>query len=401
MDVLFLSPGYPYEMPFFVRALAQAGARVLGVGDGPALGLPDWVRPHLHAYLQVDCSDPAKVLAAVKQRFGRPDRIEALWEPRVMLAAYLREQLGVPGLLPATAHHFRDKGAMKAVLRKHGVRVPRSGRATTQAEVRELAHQVGYPLVVKPIDGAGSAHTHRLDSEAQLEAVLPTLGGVAEVSVEEYIEGEEYTVDALVKDDVLVWAHVNWYRPKPIVARNDASLSPQDITVRRWTPRLQAGVELAKQATAALRPGTGFIHLEWFSRPDGEAVFGECAARVGGAHLIDNMNYATDRDWCRAWAELVVGRHPGPQPEMKYNVAVIFKRARGQGTIRAVEGLDEVKRACGRWLVVEDLLPIGARRRDWKATLKSDGHLIVRHPDLDRCLEMADLISDRLVLRAG
>ncbi|MEY4773924.1 MAG: hypothetical protein RIT40_959, partial [Planctomycetota bacterium] len=40
MDILFLSPGYPAEMPLFVRGLAQVGARVWGVGDQPKEALP-------------------------------------------------------------------------------------------------------------------------------------------------------------------------------------------------------------------------------------------------------------------------------------------------------------------------------------------------------------------------
>ena len=48
-----------------------------------------------------------------------------------------------------------------------------------------------------------------------------------------------------------------------------------------------------------------------------------------------------------------------------------------------------------------DLLPIGARRRDWKATLISDGYLIVRHPDLETTLAMADRVGTDLKLFAG
>ena len=32
---VMLSPGYPAEMPYFTRALAAAGATVIGVGDQP------------------------------------------------------------------------------------------------------------------------------------------------------------------------------------------------------------------------------------------------------------------------------------------------------------------------------------------------------------------------------
>ena len=40
MDVLFLAPGYPGEMPLFTRALAEVGARVIGVGDQHVDALP-------------------------------------------------------------------------------------------------------------------------------------------------------------------------------------------------------------------------------------------------------------------------------------------------------------------------------------------------------------------------
>lgn len=35
MHVLMISPGYPQEISYFTRALAWAGARVLGVSDQP------------------------------------------------------------------------------------------------------------------------------------------------------------------------------------------------------------------------------------------------------------------------------------------------------------------------------------------------------------------------------
>ena len=53
MDVLFLSPGFPSEIPEFVRGLSVVGARVWGVGVEPVGMLPTTARTHLHAYLQV------------------------------------------------------------------------------------------------------------------------------------------------------------------------------------------------------------------------------------------------------------------------------------------------------------------------------------------------------------
>mgnify|MGYP004471002301 CR=1 FL=1 len=45
--VIMLSPGYPAEMAYFTRALATAGARVVGVGDQPPSELPEPARAAL------------------------------------------------------------------------------------------------------------------------------------------------------------------------------------------------------------------------------------------------------------------------------------------------------------------------------------------------------------------
>jgi hypothetical protein len=48
-----------------------------------------------------------------------------------------------------------------------------------------------------------------------------------------------------------------------------------------------------------------------------------------------------------------------------------------------------------------DLLPIGAQRRDPAQTLISDGMVIVRHADLDSCIEIADRVGTDLRIIAG
>ena len=55
----------------------------------------------------------------------------------------------------------------------------------------------------------------------------------------------------------------------------------------------------------------------------------------------------------------------------------------------------------GEHIVHLDLLPLGAPRRDWTHTLISDGFVVVRHPDLDTTLEMADRVATELQLYAG
>jgi biotin carboxylase len=178
MDVVFLAPGYPGEMPLFARGLAEVGAHVIGVGDQPLVQVPEIARRALGQYVQIgswadEDAVVSTVLDAVRGR--NVDLVETLWEPTVLVAARLREAIGTPGMTVDQTIPFRDKGRMKEVLDAAAVRTPRSARATTAAGCREAAEQIGYPLIVKPISGAGSLDTYRLDSDGELEAALPRL----------------------------------------------------------------------------------------------------------------------------------------------------------------------------------------------------------------------------------
>jgi hypothetical protein len=405
-NVLFFSPGYPSEMPFFVRGLARVGVRVLGVGDQPPGALPPMAREHLSAYLQADrLWDEATMVDQVRAwapSVGGIDRVECLWEPGMLLAARLREALGVPGMTVEQTVPFRDKERMKQALDRAGLRTPRHRRCDTAAAVREAAEAIGYPIVVKPVAGAGSADTHRVEDAAGLERVLPRLFHVPEVSVEEFVDGDEFTFDTICSGGRILFRNVSWYRPRPLVQRTVEWISPQTIALRRLdVPELAGGIALGEAVLRALGFRDGFTHMEWFRTPKGEAVFGEIGARPPGAHSVDLMNYACDFDGFTAWAEATTHGRISESTERRHNVAIVFKRAQGRGRIQRIEGLDALLERIGEHVVAVDLLPVGAPRRDWLQTLLSDGYVILRHPDLATTMRMADLVGTDLRMYAG
>lgn len=405
MNVIMLSPGYPAEMPEFTRGLAEVGATVIGVGDQPASALPDKARRALAAYVQVrSLFDDAQVLAELRAALGgrAVDRVESNWEPLMLLAARLREAFGAPGLNVEQTIPFRDKEIMKRRLDAAGIRTPRHVAATTAAGCWEAAERIGFPVILKPIAGAGSADTYRCDSPDDLREVLPRLQHVAEVSVEEFVDGEEYTFDTVTVDGAIRYYNVAWYRPRPLIARSNEWISPQVIALRDPdAPQLAAGVRMGFEVIRALGFESGFTHMEWYRKADGEVVFGEIGARPPGAHQVDQMNYACDFDVYREWARAVTVRRFDAVLERRYNVATIYKRAQGQGRIRAIEGLAEFQHRNRERIVWNALLPVGAPRRNWRQTLVSDGFLMLRHPDLRATLELADEVGTGVRLYAG
>ncbi len=405
MDVVFLSPGFPAEMPLFVRGLAEVGARVLGVGEGPAAGLPEEAKRALHDYLQVPrLLDEDAVVREVRSRLrGRSvERVECLWEVGVVLAAKLREALSVPGMRVEQAILFRDKESMKQALDAAGVRTPRHARAHTAQEVREIAERFGYPLIIKPIAGAGSADTYPIHQADQLGRALELTRHVPEVSVEEYVEGEELTFDTVCANGEILFENVAWYRPKPLIARLNPWISHQAVALRDLSvPDVVKGRELGRAVLRALRFQTGYTHMEWFLTQKGEAVFGEIGARAPGARLVHAMNYTCDADLFRGWAEAVCHGSLSQDTSKKYNAALIFKRAEGDGRILRYEGLEAILAQHGEHVPVVDLNPIGAPRRDWQSSVVGDGWIVARHPDLETTLEIADKFSANLRLVAG
>ena len=405
MNVLMIAPGYPGEMPYFCRGLARNGARVYGLSDVPEQELPALARENLSGYLRVpNLTDEDAVVRAVAAGVGGHTvaRVVCLWEPGVVLAAKLREALSVPGMRVAQAQTFRNKDLMKQKVTAAGIRTARHASATSVAQVREAAREIGFPVIVKPIAGAGSMDTLKAASAAELESALAQVKSYDEVNVEEFITGEEFTYDTICIAGRIVYENVCYYRPNPLIARSTEWISPQTIALRDLSPAdVKAGIALGHEVLAALEFGTGFTHMEWFYTPKGEAVFGEIAARPPGARTVDLMNFVGDVDLFSGYAEADLKGTFSVSTERRYNVSNIFKRAQGKGRIRRIEGLESIMARFSEHIVHVDLLPVGAERRNWIQTLVSDGYVVVRHPDLEACYEISDAVGTDLQLYAS
>jgi biotin carboxylase len=405
MNVIMLSPGYPAEMAYFTRGLAAAGATVIGVGDQAPPALPPVAREALAHYVHVgSLADSGAVASTVRAvaRHVRIDRVECLWEPYMLLAARLREALGLPGLTVEQTVPFRDKERMKEVLGAAGLRVPGHQSADTVAGVWAAAERLGFPLIVKPIAGAGSADTYRAGSPAELDTIMPMLRHVPQVIVEEFIDAEEFTYDTICAGGQVLFENICQYHPRPLVTKMHEWVSPMTLALRDLdAPDLKGGRELGAAVLRVLGFGDGFTHMEWYRKADGEVVFGEIGARPPGARTVDVMNYATDSDLFAGWAEAVTHGKISQDTGKRYNAASIFKRASGTGRITHYEGLDRLLSDYGEHVAAVELLPVGTPRRDWRATTTADGMVIIRHPELPKALEIAQRFAAELHLFAG
>ena len=170
---------------------------------------------------------------------------------------------------------------MKEIVEQAGIRTPRAERSTTVAGCREAAERIGYPLIIKPISGAGSLDTYRIENDDELEAAPAALGHIDEVSVEEFIDGEEFTYDTVCADGSIAFYNIAEYRPRPLVGKQVEWISQQVIAHRHPDhPYLAEGKAMGEAVLVAMGFTSGFTHMEWY-RTAGEVVFGEIGARPG------------------------------------------------------------------------------------------------------------------------
>jgi formate-dependent phosphoribosylglycinamide formyltransferase (GAR transformylase) len=405
LDVVFLEPSFPANQREFVRALHAVGARVTGIGERPQESLDPELRHWLFHYHRVgNVTDEGQLERAVRwvQERVPVARLEAVVEAHVMAAARVRERCGIPGTSVQTTFLCRDKPAMKETLRAAGIPCAQSIGSGDAAEVRDFAARIGYPLIVKPRDGAGASGTVRVDGPQELERALSAagVGRGASVAVEEFIEGHEGFFDTITIGGEVVHEFVTHYYPNVLEAMRTRWISPQFVTTNRLDASGYRELrELGRQVVGALGIETSATHMEWFFGPRG-LKFSEIGCRPPGVRAWDLYAAANEFDIYREWAMAVVHGRPGQAPSRRYSAGMIALRPDRDGVIAGYEGLDEIHRRFGPWIIDQHLPSPGTPTQPVEAGYMANAWLRLRHPDYDGLRGMLDAVGQTVRVRA-
>ncbi|MGB3593284.1 MAG: ATPase [Ornithinimicrobium sp.] len=405
MNIVFVEPHFPKNQREFVRALAQAGAFVLGVGETPAEYLDDELRSWMGHYEQVgSVTDVEQMTAVVRhlQNWVWIDRLEATIESHTLPAALVREATGIPGTSVHTTWLCRDKPSMKEALRAVGVPTAASTGADNVEQVREFAAKVGYPLILKPRDGAGAAATSRVDNDRELETALGQFGPeTSSIAVEEFVEGHEgfYDTISIKGDPVLDFA--SHYYPGVLEAMRHRWISPQYVSTNRIDEGgLYAEIrEMGQRVCEALGIGTSATHMEWFHGPKG-LKFSEIGARPPGVGCWDLYSNGNDIDLYLAWAQAVLYGHTTLQASRSHSSGIIALRPDRDGQISHYDGLEDVENRLGRWIIDAHLPGSGTPTQPIENGYMANAWVRMRHPDYDVLRSMLDDVGSTVHVHA-
>jgi biotin carboxylase len=297
----------------FLRECHRQGCRVLLLTE-EKLRDADWPRDSIDAFYYLRRQmpiDDIKKGAAHLARTERIDRIVALDDFDVELAATLREYLFVPGMGETTARAFRDKLAMRRRARSAGIPYPPFVHTLNYAEIATWSGTYAPPWVLKPRSQAAALGIKKLHSSEELWRALDTLGdGQADYLLEKFIAGDVYHVDSIIFGLTVRFAIASRYETPPFVVAHQGG-----IFVTRTLPQEEKrSVELQQlnaKVLSSFRLLRGVSHTEFIRDHDGNFYFLETSARVGGAYIVDVVEAATGINLWREWARLEIAGEDG------------------------------------------------------------------------------------------
>jgi carbamoylphosphate synthase large subunit len=402
MNVIFVEPFFPRNQREFARALAEAGATVIGIGEYPADALDDQLKGWLYHYEQVrSVTDVEAMINAVRWVQGRlwVDRLEATVEAHIMSTAQVREACTIPGTSVRTAWLCRDKPSMKEALRAAGVPTAASAGVASAAEAHAFADQVGFPLILKPRSGAGASGTVRVDSAAALDHALGVFGGqgVDSIAVEEFIEGHEGFYDTVAVDGQVALDFASHYYPNVLEAMRTRWISPEFISTNRIDSAPEYGElrEMGRRVISALGIGTSATHMEWFFGPRG-LKFSEIGCRPPGVGAWDLYSQGNDIDLYRQWADAIVHGGTSAAPSRRFASGIVALRPERDGVISGYSGAEELQQRYGEWIIDAHLPSPGTPTQTVEAGYMANAYVRMRHPDYDELHGMLDAVGRTL-----
>ncbi|MFM9372977.1 ATP-grasp domain-containing protein [Streptomyces sp. Da 82-17] len=270
-------------------------------------------------------------------------------------AARIADLLGLPGPTAEAVETACRKDATRRVLAEAGVPGPRFAVCDSLAAAAQAARDIGYPLVLKPVDLCAGMFVRRVDDESELTAAFRALADFPVnargqrrdpvVLLEELLDGPEVSVET-----------VSYAGSAQVVGVTDKSVggAPAFIETGHMFPAAlpaadtEAAVDTAVRAVKALGLDEVVTHTEIKLTADGPRVV-EVNPRPAGNRITELVRHVTGIDLAAAAVDVALGR----QPDLSRRATGLASAAIGflvpdtGGTLTAVDGADQVRAADG------------------------------------------------------
>lgn len=314
-NFIFLSPNFPANYWRFCAGLRNNGVRVLGIGDCPYDQLTQQLKDSLDEYYKVsDLGNYDEVFRAVAfftYKYGKIDGLESNNEFWLERDAALRTEFNITsGPKTADMEPMKYKSKMKAKYAEAGIPTARYHLVGDFEAAKAFANEVGYPVVVKPDNGVGAGSTYRLSADSELEFFFATKDNSVQFIMEEFVDGEVRTYDAIINskgEPVLETGNVTPNSLMDVMNNQDNSVF---YIVKDLPDDLR---DAGRRTVKAFNVRSRYVHLEFFILKRDQKGLGKAGDILGlevnmrppGGIAPDMENYANGVDVYKMWADMM------------------------------------------------------------------------------------------------
>ncbi len=169
-------------------------------------------------------------------RSRKIDRIVALDEFDMEIAATLREHMRLPGLGESATRFFRDKLSMRVRAREAGLLVPDFIGVFHHSDLHHWMQQIPAPWMLKPRTDASAIGIRKLHKPEELWPLLDELGDrQSHHLLERFVPGDIFHADGVVWSGHTLTAPVHQYGKPPFQLMHHGGV----FTTRSSRPRLR------------------------------------------------------------------------------------------------------------------------------------------------------------------
>lgn len=277
----------------------------------------------------------------------KPDGIMTLATDLPMRAlAAATTILGLPGISFDTAVKATDKGEMIKAFEVAGVEHPWFFILNNKEELVKALPKINYPCVIKPTDNAGNRGVSFANNEEELLSLYDYShenSHSGDVIIEEYMEGQEVSVEIIVSHGIVNILAVTdkLTQGKPYFV--EIGHSEQSQLGEENVARIK---DLATRAVKAIGIDNSPAHVEIMLTKDGPKMV-ELGARMGGGCITTHLvPLSTGIDMIKSVMDLAMGKEPDVTP--KFDKGSALRHIVGlEGEIVSIDGLDEARAVPG------------------------------------------------------
>ncbi|OFI48218.1 hypothetical protein BG261_08010 [Floricoccus tropicus] len=210
-------------------------------------------------------------------------RIFAIDEFDIDVAANLRKYFSIEGQNIDSATFFRNKLVMNKIVRENGFNAPITKSLGSILDIFSFGKKNGYPLIIKPIDGAGTMETYKINSEDEIRKYGHIDFHAGKFIIQNFIQGDLYHIDGFIANNELRYVKPSRYLYPTLAHLENKSTASIQLDREDEVIFSDYLKELIERIPV---PRDCLLHLEVFF--DGEDIyFLEIASRLGGGGVHD------------------------------------------------------------------------------------------------------------------